>query len=221
MFRFTADTQPRDLENLFRRILDRQMPRALRTAATMTAKDVKTNTLKRIRRRFHRPVRYMERTGVFLISAKPGSPAIVGVKDHQASLYKFQEAGGRRSARRRKLSGRRGSSGGKRIPVPVQIDTDAAGNMRFKAIPRVLRKKNVFQAGRKENLKPGIYERAQDGSLDLLVRYRRSVRYEPIFDWRDMARKTITNRIKVHLRRAIIHEIQNPVFRTKRGQKRF
>ncbi|WP_412506158.1 hypothetical protein [Roseovarius sp. SYSU LYC5161] len=220
--RFTARTQPADLENLLRRILDRQLPQAFRNAATQTAKDVRTNTLKRIRKRFDRPVPYMERTSVFLISAKRGSPAIVGVKDHQASMYRFQEAGGRRSASKRKYSGRRGSVGGKRIPVPVKIDRDASGNMRFKAIPRILRKKDVFQAGRQENLKPGIYQREADGSgLDLLVRYRKSVHYKPVFDWRDMARKTIQARLKTHLRREVIREIENPVFRTKRGQKRF
>ena len=196
-------------------IVHQQMPRALYATANATAADVRTNTLKRIRRRFHKPVPYMQKTSVFLLRAFPGRRfAMVGIKDHQASMYGWQEHGGRKVARRRRHSGSRGGEG-RMIPVPIKIDRNARDNMAFKAIPRVLRRKDTFQAGKREGLKPGIYrrEKANPENLDLLVRFRRSVRYERRFDWRDMAKKTVAARLRINFERAVAREIHRSLIR--------
>ena len=205
-----------EFERQIARIIAQQMPRAIAATANATAADVRTNTLKRIRRRFHKPVPYMQRTSVFLLRAFPGRPrAIVGIKDHQALMYGFQEHGGRRIARRRRHTGSRSSAEGKMIPVPVKISRNARDNMTRKAIPRVLRRKDTFQAGRREGLKPGIYrrEKGDPENLDLLVRYRRAVRYQPIFGWQDMARKTIQARLGINFERAVAREIERGLVR--------
>lgn len=212
----TVSTNAAKFERMIAGIVHQKMPRALYATANATAADVRANTLKRIRRRFHKPVPYMQRTAVFLLRAFPGRPrAIVGIKDHQASLYGWQEKGGRRIARRRRHTGSRGSAEGRAIPVPVKIATNARGNMSRKAIPRVLRRKDTFQAGRREGLKPGIYrrEKANPEKLDLLVRFRRSVRYSPVFGWRDMARKTISARLGINFERAVAREIHRELLR--------
>lgn len=220
--RLSATVTPDDFERLIERILERQLPRAYANAINATTKDVKTNTIKRIRRRFHKPVPYMTKTAVFATRAwSTRRFAIVGIKDRQAEMYRFQEKGGRRYPERGKWHAGRGGSGGKVITVPVKIRKNAHDNMARRAITVALRRKNVFQAGDEEGLDPGIYRRKRGGKLEMLVRYRKSVRYKPVFDWQDMALKTIRARWPMHLRAAIAHEIANPVFRTKRGQKRF
>mgnify|MGYP006271658663 CR=1 FL=1 len=221
MLRLKAQVTPEDFENLIERVMRRQLPRAQAAAINATAADVRQNTLKRIRKRFHKPVPYMTKTAVFATRATAQRPrAIVGIKDHQATLYRWQEKGGVRRPERRKYP--RGGSGTRMIPIPAKIRTDAYDNMTFKAIPKALRRKDTFQAGSEENLRPGIYRREKHGDgLDLLVRFQRKAKYKRRFSWGDMAKKTIMARFPVHFRAAVERELANPVFRNKRGQSRF
>ncbi len=221
MLRLKAQVTPEDFNNLIERVMRRQLPRAKANAINATVADVRKNTLKRIRKRFHKPVPYMAKTAVFGTRATAANPrAIVGIKDHQATLYRWQEKGGVRRPERRKFP--RGGAGTRMIPIPAKISTNAYDNMTFRAIPKALRRKDTFQAGSRENLRPGIYRREKHGDgLDLLVRFQRKARYKRRFSWGDMAKKTIAARFPVHFRAAVERELRNPVFRNKRGQTRF
>lgn len=217
-----------DIEHIVSAILKRQLPRALANTINNTLGDVRKNTDKRIKKVFDRPVDYMSKHATFQVRAFPFPGKLTGktgIKDHQATKYLFQERGGYRTARSSggKYSGQRGSPGGKMIPIPTGIDLDSHGNMSNRAIKRNLRRKDTFQAGDREGVTPGIYRRRRgsSGKIENLVVFKRKARYRPRFQWQDSAAKTAAARAPYHLKRAIVRELANPVFRNRRGQKRF
>lgn len=221
MLRFSVHIAPKDIIPQIERFLARQLPWAATDAINATTHDIRQTTLRKIRRKFHKPVKYMRKTAVFRYRASPRRPrGAVGIKDRQGAMYAFQEWGGRRRAARGKYHSRRGGRGGKMIPIPVNIRRNASDNMRVAAIKTALRRKRTFMGGPEEGLRPGVYERIPkrgEDELRTLVRFKRSVRYKPRLDWWKTVKPMAPIRFRHHFTRELSRRLARLRARTGRG----
>lgn len=154
-----------------------QIPFATSRAINATAKDVKRNTEKRMRRVFDRPTPFTMR-GVFTqFSTKRRLIARVGIKDRQAEYLGIQETGGTRSPK----------AGRKALVVASEARRNQYGNLSRNQVRRLLARPDTF-SGRIGGV-GGIWQRFH-GQLHLLVVWAPKAKYERRFGFREEARRT-------------------------------
>lgn len=182
----------------FRRALDetgaREVPFAAARALTDTARDVETNTAKRLPKVFDRPTPFTLR-GLFVKPARKARlVATVGFKDKQADYLALQETGGTRRPK------------GRALVVPASARVNRYGNLPRGAVRRALARPDTF-SGTVRGV-AGIWQRTRRGGVRLLVAYEDRARYEPRLGFDDGARKTALARFGRHFARRFAEAVE-------------
>lgn len=162
---------------------------------TQVAKLAQQNVTASLPREFDRPNPFTMQAVSFTPATKDSLVATVFVKDAQAKYLELEETGGTRTPQP-----------GSPINLPVELQTNAYGNIPRGKVAQLLARKDVFIAngkGKTAKLPPGIYQRitpkrsrtakgalrgkastasapAQRG-LKLLVAFERRAAYKPRF----------------------------------------
>lgn len=180
-----------------RGMVEKQVPFAAAVALTQTAKDAQKVVTDRLERIFDRPTPWTKNSITIVSAKKTNLEALVLVKDLQAQYLAIQETGGIRTPRP-----------GKPINIPVNIRTNASGNIPRGAIRREVGKTNVFTVGLGEKLPPGIYRRArarrkQRQVPTLLVAVERRAQYRPRFEFKRQVVTVIRARWSINFDQAM------------------
>ena len=176
--------------------LNRQMAFATALALNDTARDVQKELTGQIGQIFDKPTPFTERSMAVLSRAnKANLTAVVGAKDVQAGYLQIQATGGVRVPK------------GKTVLVPVKVKRDRYGNIPRNELRKLVASKDVFVARRRggakvAHLPGGVYRRRPKGSdgagLELLIGFADRAKYEPIYPFKDAARRG-SRRFQDHL----------------------
>ncbi len=190
-----------------REIARRQVPFVVSKAVNDTAADAKKWAGLRVKRRFHKPVPFVRRSPSRTLATKRRPVARVLILPKQAAFLRYQERGGTRAPSR------------KAITIPQGVDLNAYDNMTKRKIKTLLRRKDVFTAGKNEGVKPGIYRNMPNGGVKLLVSFVEKASYKPIFGFEEGVEKVARNRMPTHLNRNFRRILANPKLKTRRGRR--
>jgi hypothetical protein len=190
--------------------MERQMPFAIASALTQTAKDAQKALEQGIAQAFDRPVDYTRR-GVGITPASKNAATIKSVvflKRKQAAYLEAEVEGGAR--RRRPFEAEFGSQLSQTIngAQPGRgARLNAAGNMTQREIARIgaeVKRKGskIFAAPIGGPIQPGIYERTRKGLKPLLIFWQQPARYAKRFDFYGIAERTATRTFQANFERA-------------------
>lgn len=178
----------------------RQLPFATALALTRTARDIKANSEKRLRRRLDRPTPFTLRAFAVRRATKRRLAAEVFAKDRQAAYLSFAEDGGTRRPK------------GEAIVVPAErTRRNRYGNMPRGAIGRALARGDTFSGDPAGPRGGGIWKRVGRkgrGGLRLVADYAKRAVYRPRLGFEDGAVKTTRARLPAHLTAALAHAIR-------------
>lgn len=177
----------------------KQAPFALALALTSLARDAQGVVERTMPARFDRPTPFTQR-GVAILPATRDVPvAQVFIKDAQAKYLVFEEEGGVRM-----------SETGAPVVLPVQISTNAYGNIGKGVLRREKAKSTTFVAHAGDpataHLPPGVYRRVGRrgrGGLKLLAAFERKAVYQPVFGFVDTVVATVRRLAPRRLREAM------------------
>lgn len=195
VIRFTSNT--REVVRGVDRFVDRQMPFALATALTATARDVEKNVNKRIERGFDRPTAFTKRAVFVKPATKSRFEASVGIKDRQAAYLGIQETGGTRTPQ------------GRALVLPSAARVNRYGNIPRGAVARALSRADTF-SGTVRGVS-GIWQRVRSRGgpkLKLLYAYEPSASYTPRFNFAGTAAKTAEARFETQFWRAFARAVE-------------
>jgi hypothetical protein len=167
----------------------RQIPFAMATALTETARDVERNQMERLPRVFDRPTPFTAKRGMFVSRAtKRRLVAVVGFKRVQAGYLRVQEEGGTRTPK------------GRALLVPAGARLNKYGNLPRNTVRRLLARPDTF-SGEIRGV-PGIWQRQRKGGVRLLIAYEPKARYDRRLGFGQSARRVIDRRWRINFERA-------------------
>jgi hypothetical protein len=152
------------------------MSRALNDTGDAVAKRLNDETLVA----FDRPTPFTQRAfAVLKRSDKQTAAVVVGARPIQEEYLRLQVTGGTRIPK------------GKALLVPRRAELNAYGNLPRSALRRLLARKDVFVARRRDprtrHLEPGLYQR-WDGRLIPLIAFEDQAQYERRFRFEEVAK---------------------------------
>jgi hypothetical protein len=177
----------------------RQLPfavsRALNDTGHLVAKRLNDETLVA----FDRPTPFTQRAfAVLKPSDKQTLAVLVGARPIQEEYLRLQVTGGTRTPK------------GRALVVPRRAQLNAYGNLPRSALRRLLARKDVFVARRRDprtrHLEPGLYQR-WDGRLIPLIAFEEQAQYEPRFPFEEVAKAEAIMRLPDALTTRLVEAI--------------
>ena len=192
-----------------------QVPFATSVAINETAKKVAKAQRIQAERIFDRPTPYLL-SGIGSIG---GRGSFAGIRSTKRNLRAILIPG---FNKRDKQAGdrineviKRQAQGGTRLPekralvVPVaRGQKNRYGNIPNKRVEQLLRKPNVFQAGRAQGLPPGIYERTRRGGLKMLIAYEPRADYRRLYPYERIAKGVVQSNLDKEFRKAFAKAVR-------------
>lgn len=197
MIQVRADSRPltRSLDDL----AQRQVPFATARALTAMADAAAVANRRALPSIFDRPTPFT-RAGIAVQPAKKNHlVARVFVKERQAEYLALEETGG---VRRPERSRQGGSGTGQALVVPRAVRRNAFGNIPFRGLAALKRRKDVF-VGKTPSGTGGFFRRLKDGTLQPLALFIDRATYKPRFGFKKRVIQVATATMAPAFRQAL------------------
>lgn len=192
-----ADFRPfaRTLDELARR----QVPFATARALTEMANAAAVANRRALPSIFDKPTPFTMAGIAVKPARKNDLVARVFVKDRQAEYLVLEETGGTRKPERSKHGG---SGGGQALVMPKAIKRNAFGNIPFRGLAALRKRKDVF-VGKTDSGTGGFFRRLAGGRLQALVLFIAAAKYKPRFGFKARVIKVATATMVPAFRQAL------------------
>ena len=178
------------------KIQKKQLPFAIASALTFTAKQAAKDSARATTKYLDRPTPFTKKGFGITPAKKTKHQAFVFIKDQQAKYMRYQISGGPRLPKRKAIL----------VPTRNLTDINRYGNMQRSKIKQMLRHPAVFSA----NIKGigGVWHRQSDGKLRLLVAWEPKVKYRKRYPFKRIVQKSVRKNYERNFKRSLANALR-------------